>query len=418
MAFVLNRSGKRWTLCFRDSDGEPRRQPSKARTKTEAQRLADELERKHERVRLGLEEGIDLKMTLADVVADYRKDVIPTFSVPTAPESQLNKHILPALGALPLHRIRPADIERMLAGTKEKLSDATREKLRIRVQALFEYARTRLKVFKGENPAKLVPKIKVPIRAPRFLERDQVVRILASAEEPNLLATAFYTGLRKGELCGLLREDVDLARGILNVRFSYGKIPKNGRERMVGIPPELVPYLRNALEESASKWLFPGQDGKMRPKTWYGARAFRVALKAAKLLEGFDHICRRKGCGFRERRKDDAVSQCPECEFVLWPVAVPLDFTLKHARSTYGTQLYRATGDIRAVQESLGHQDIAVTMAHYSNALLGRRLEQTQLLSFAPVSGLALANTEPAHSNPAPAESATVETQPNQEDTK
>ena len=35
-------------------------------------------------------------------------------------------------------------------------------------------------------------------------------------------------------------------------------------------------------------------------------------------------------------------------------------------RSTYGTALYQATGDIRLVADVLGHDDITTTAKHYS----------------------------------------------------
>ena len=35
-------------------------------------------------------------------------------------------------------------------------------------------------------------------------------------------------------------------------------------------------------------------------------------------------------------------------------------------RSTYGTDLYAATGDIGLVQDSLGHADISTTKKHYA----------------------------------------------------
>ena len=35
-------------------------------------------------------------------------------------------------------------------------------------------------------------------------------------------------------------------------------------------------------------------------------------------------------------------------------------------RSTYGTQLYRATGDIYVVADVLGHKDVNTTRKHYA----------------------------------------------------
>ena len=54
MASVYGKAGK-WYLHYKDARGKWRDKVSTARTKTEAKRLAGELERKCERQRIGLE---------------------------------------------------------------------------------------------------------------------------------------------------------------------------------------------------------------------------------------------------------------------------------------------------------------------------------------------------------------------------
>src|SRR5512144_411892 len=65
---VEERQGKRWYVKYRDAAGGWRSKRSTARTKSEAQRLADDLERKSERQRQGLEPlPGDERMTLGDL---------------------------------------------------------------------------------------------------------------------------------------------------------------------------------------------------------------------------------------------------------------------------------------------------------------------------------------------------------------
>jgi integrase len=48
-------------------------------------------------------------------------------------------------------------------------------------------------------------------------------------------------------------------------------------------------------------------------------------------------------------------------------VAVPLKKISPHKlRSTFGTNLYRATGDIYVVADVLGHRDVNTTKKHYA----------------------------------------------------
>ena len=67
-----------------------------------------------------------------------------------------------------------------------------------------------------------------------------------------MFATAILGGLRKGELCGLQKPDVDLARRLLLVRRCYARpFPKNRKQRSA--PP--------AEEEAGTPRIFPSDSG-------------------------------------------------------------------------------------------------------------------------------------------------------------
>ncbi|NPB04432.1 MAG: site-specific integrase [Thermotogae bacterium] len=77
------------------------------------------------------------------------------------------------------------------------------------------------------------------------------------------LAIGFYSGLRTGEILGLMRSDIDLEARVIHVRrnVTKGRIstPKTKKSfREVPILDDLLPYLR-ALPKSM--WLFPSSDG-------------------------------------------------------------------------------------------------------------------------------------------------------------
>jgi integrase len=73
-----------------------------------------------------------------------------------------------------------------------------------------------------------------------------------------LLATAIYTGLRKGELCALRKQDVDFEAHTVVVRRSWHRdTTKDGHARAVPIVPDLENWLRSALETSPSELMFP-----------------------------------------------------------------------------------------------------------------------------------------------------------------
>ena len=84
-----------------------------------------------------------------------------------------------------------------------------------------------------------------------------------SGKYRGIYALALYLGLRKGEILGLRRSDVDLEQLELRVRFSHGRpVTKNGQWRTLPICSELATILRAWLDELvdvAGDVLFPGR---------------------------------------------------------------------------------------------------------------------------------------------------------------
>ncbi len=378
--------GKRLQIGWKDTHGIERQRMCKETTLTAARRLADDLERKAERPRLGLEDAPLERALFSDVAEFYLETGAVQHRSYAQIESRFRLHILPEFGAKYLDEIRPADIMGFLGRKKEAgLSPQTREHLRVHLQAVFTFAIRDSKVFRGSNPASEVEKVRVPKREIRFVEREFVPLIIAAVSDRwrSLFAVAVYTGLRKGELLGLHARDVDLPNGVIRVFRSYDGETKSTKPRTVPIPEELVPFLRVELGRVRSEHLFPATDGSMQGKDLDLAGLFRTALKAVGLVLGHDHVCRRKGCGFLERRADAAPSRCPKCEFQLWPKAIPMNLSFKDLRSTFGTYAYEATGDIRFVQAALGHHDPRLTEERYSTLRNVRLREQGRKISFA-----------------------------------
>lgn len=95
---------------------------------------------------------------------------------------------------------------------------------------------------------------------------------------------AAWCGLRRGEIIGLARADLDLSADqvwvrrtrveLLETRQAFDKDPKtDAGKRPVSIPPHLRPYLVEHLENWAGEtWLFVGRDGqRMRGNAIYQA---------------------------------------------------------------------------------------------------------------------------------------------------
>jgi integrase len=154
----------------------------------------------------------------------------------------------------------------------------------------------------------------VPKRKPDFLRAHEVAPVLASVPPKwrSPLATAVYTGLRKGELFGLKKADVDFSIGMIFVRRSYDReTTKGGHEDGIPIASEVAPYLEEAIERSPSELVFPRPDGKMYPDTTKLEGVLRRALRRAGVIIGYRHKCRKQGCGYVEAATDSTIRQCP-----------------------------------------------------------------------------------------------------------
>ncbi len=227
MASVF-RKRDRWYLRVKDGAGIWRKISCKARTKTEARQLARDLERQYERQRLGLDPlpPGDGGGTLAELLQWW----LDTFSTGSTYHdgdvSTLNKHVLGSeLAALPLIAVTPQRIELFLLDkSRQGLAPQTLNHLRGYLSRAFNAARKTGR-YAGKNPVSLVARRKVARRPPDFLRAEEVPAVLAALAprwQP-LFATAIYAGLRKGELAGVGKTDVDLNARLLTVARSYDR---------------------------------------------------------------------------------------------------------------------------------------------------------------------------------------------------
>jgi integrase len=218
MAYVYKRAEK-WYIGFRDNRGRPRRQACGAKNKTEAKRMADELGLNHERQRVGLDAlpAADGGGTFGALLRWWLK----TYSAKSPSHDRnvatIEKHFLAAeIAQLRLQDVTPAVVEVFLEEKAGHLAPQTLNHIRRFIVTTFNRAR-RSGRWTGLNPAADVQPRRVPKRKADFLRADEVSPVLEATPvrwRP-LLATAIYSGLRKGELLGLRKSDVDLASRLI-----------------------------------------------------------------------------------------------------------------------------------------------------------------------------------------------------------
>jgi integrase len=175
----------------------------------------------------------------------------------------------------------------------------------------------------------------------------ELKQFLRSVEEHRLYAAFVVlatTGMRRGEVLGLQRADVDRARAEVSVRRTVGVVdgridigpPKSASSRrLVALDTTTTAVLVDHLEHRAGPvWVFPGEG--MGP------------LNPASFSTTFDRLVARAG--------------------------VPR-IRVHDVRHTYATIALRAGVHPAIVSERLGHSTIAVTIDLYSHAVPGVQRE-------------------------------------------
>ncbi len=380
MASIYKRDGA-WVVKWKDGLGVWRVKRTACVTKAHAKRLAADLERKGERQAEGLEPlPSDDGSTLAELVRWWLNAKCPPASREIE-RLRLERHVCtnPALGALPLSKVTTEAVESALAALEKPtgpLSASSVNKLRTRLSTAFRRAR-KAKKWARENPIEDVERRKVPKRAYVTLRADEVPLLLAkvNAEWRNLFVAALYTGMRKGELCGLKKSDVDLVGRTLTVARSYDSETTKGRvAAVIPIAEPLVPFLRAAMDCSASDLVFPDPNGAMRTQHSDPQKVLRTALKQAGIVDGWEHVCRR--CK-REGRADHTIRfgdsqlrRCATCGMKLWPRAIPRPLRFHDLRHSSATLMLRAGVDPHRVQRILRHSNVTVTTGTYGHLVV------------------------------------------------
>ena len=223
MASAIKRSGT-WYAKWKDAFGRQQRKATTAKTRKECEALAHELEVESERGRFGLQALPARSTTLGELCHWWLEERCSKRSAGRE-RSRVQKHLIKhAIGARRVSEVTPAIFDSRLREMEDAgASPASLNKLRAIAHCAFEHAIAAGK-WRGANPVSSVPTRAVPRRIYETLSLHEVPLVIDAAGPSwrNLMATAIYLGLRKGELFALRRQDVDLEERLLYVRRSHG----------------------------------------------------------------------------------------------------------------------------------------------------------------------------------------------------
>lgn len=309
----------------------------------------------------------------------YEQTIRPHKKVRTADYYRriLDLHLIPAFGATALAAIAPAEVRGLIAGKlsgrgcpkheapivdcetcSAPLARNTVKNITATLRTvLYQAIEDRLL---ASNPAARMGRLFSLRHDPRahvvVLEPEGVAQVLTAAakwypDHELAVRTAFYTGVREGELLGLQWEDFDWPRNLVDLRrtvaFRKGRLivntPKSGKLRTIDVPAGLVARfreLRSIRQAEASvagvamsPWVFPAATEPTKPTNdaWFRDRVWRPLLEKAEV---------------RHIRVHDA-------------------------RHTYASLMLRRNVPPAYVSRQLGHSSIAVTVDLYGHFIPG-----------------------------------------------
>ncbi len=242
--------------------------------------------------------------TLAEVLARYRREVLPT----KAPSTQPNYRIHLAWWESQLGTLRLADLRADRIDTCRDLltesgkSPATVTRYLASLGAALAFA-VKDQHWLTVSPLAQVTKPTVSNERTRFLTEAELTRLLTACREstsPDLLLAvmlAISTGARQGEILNLRWRDLDLERGIITLRAGIETSTKGG-SRGVALAGEVAPLLRDraAAEVDPAALVFPSRVTRSHPIDL--RKPFETALARAGITDFHWHDLRHSAASF------------------------------------------------------------------------------------------------------------------------
>ena len=329
----------------------------------------EELDEKVFNLKLQLRMGVDInaETTVGELIQMwYDAEVKPKVSENTAVtiRSTINQHVLPYLSGERVRDVTPLQIKLVLnRATENGLTvNTVRRVLRV-LRGAFALAEENGMILKSP----VLPRYKAEGKS--LQKRDA----LTPEEEAGLLevlkGTSAYlftwmglaTGARRGELCGLKWDCVDLEKAEITLRrnlvfVGYGEyelhdyMKTESSARVIPIPYDLVAALRAERASTSSVFVLHRPNGQP-----YNANQFDTMWKSVRRRSGPE-----RAEGSRAPYSKTHVKVTPH--------------VLRH---TYATRCFEAGMDIKEVQRLLGHSSMQVTMEIYTHYCEASRREET-----------------------------------------
>jgi integrase len=284
--------------------------------------------------------------------ARYKPNTIRSY------ERALRVYIAPSpLGAIKVGRVRRRDVQSFVDEMYARaLSGSTVSNTINPIQAFFRRAIHREEL--SFNPSAGIDiAVAYAQRPKRIASREEATALLAAlkVEDQVVWATAFYAGLRRGEVQALRVCDIDFGANLVLVERGWdqeeGVIEPKSRAGRRTVP--LLTILREYLEAELERNGRSGEDlvfGRTPEEAFYAST--------------IDHRAKRAWARMNQREEEAAEKHGRP--------AVPVQrITMHECRHTFASLLIDSGANAKAIQQFMGHAKIQTTFDVYGHLLPG-----------------------------------------------
>lgn len=260
----------------------------------------------------------------------------------------IKNHLKPNLGAIKLESLLPHQIQ----GFYNSLT--TSAKTTKNIHGILHKALQQAVLNGGirTNPCDACVLPKVIKKEIQPMDEDQISAFLKAIKGhrfEDLFTTTIFTGMREGEVCGLLWDCVDLNKGTVLINKQLQKMrqtggehrlvpTKNGKARSITLAPFVVTVLRRVKKEQLAN--------RMRYGECYESSGFVFTDELGRHLK--------PQVVYRDFKKVVTDIGSPSIRF----------HDLRHS---YAVAAIKSGDDIKTVQENLGHATAAFTLDVYGH---------------------------------------------------
>lgn len=348
--------------------GKRKRISKYARTRKDAIRIRNELQ---------LQYGSDAAAPLSLTLGEWLPHWLELYARPSVRhstyvsyEGYVRKHLVPALGAVQLDKLAPADLQRFYLRKlqEDNLAPKTISNLHACLhRALQQAVKEQMIPFNPCDAVDLPRKETVEISV---LTREQQAKLMRESYRHRygvFIRLALSTGMRIGEIVGLRWDDIDFANRILFVRSTLNRLPtidgESKTQIFVGTPKtkngrRSIP-LFDAIISDLQDWRKTQETDAQLAQSAYENTGYVVTNEFGKPIEPRtfrDHYVR-----------------------ILKAAELP-HFTFHALRHTFATRAIEQGMDVKALSKILGHASVGFTLDTYAHLLDDHKRESMMLM--------------------------------------